>query len=304
MQSGEAIEQQLSTIRDYLRWAISQMQQAGVYYGHGTDNPLDEALALIFPILGIPRQAEQLCLDARLTLVERRQLIAAIERRVVERIPVPYITGEAWFAGLAFQVSPAVLIPRSPFAELIEQGFQPWVQQAPTHILDLCTGSGCIGIACAMLFEDAQVDVSDVSPDALELARANIRRHELQGRVEALHSDLFQALEGRQYDLIVSNPPYVDSEDFADMPAEYRHEPAMALAAGEDGLDLVRIILRQAEQFLTADGVLMVEVGNSAVALEQAYPQVPFTWLEFEHGGHGVFVLSRDELQGCRAYLQ
>lgn len=303
MSPGEQIEQQLTTIRDYLRWAISRMQAGQVYYGHGTDNPLDEALALVFSLLGIPRDAENLCLDARLTLEERRLLIDAIQRRVEERVPVPYITGEAWFAGMEFHVNSNVLIPRSPFAELIEQGFQPWVQQTPGRILDLCTGSGCIGIACAMVFGEASVDLADISSPALEVARANIARYELQGRVDAIQSDLFEALQGRQYDLIVSNPPYVDSEDFGDMPAEYHHEPAMALEAGEDGLDLVRVILRQAEQLLTADGVLIVELGNSGHALEQAYPTVPFTWLEFERGGHGVFLLTRDELAAHRESL-
>lgn len=300
MQQSDQIEDQLTTIRDYLRWAITRMEHAGVYYGHGTDNALDEALALVFPILGIPREAETLSLDAHLTSAERRQLIQVIDRRVNDRVPVPYLTGEAWFAGLPFKVNSNVLIPRSPFAELIEQGFQPWVQRSPERILDLCTGSGCIGIACAMAFDEAEVDLSDVSEAALEVARSNIERHELQARVNAVHADLFQGLEGRCYDLIVSNPPYVDREDFTDMPPEYRHEPAMALEAGDDGLDLVRVILRQAEQFLSPEGVLMVEVGNSGIALEQAYPSAPFTWLEFERGGHGVFVLTRAELASLR----
>lgn len=295
---------QLTTVRDYLRWAISRMEQAGVYYGHGTDNALDEALALVFPALGIPPQARDVSLDATLSMTERGHLATLIERRVSERVPVAYLTGEAWFDGLPFYVDPRVLIPRSPIAELIDCDFAPWLQAPPGRILDLCTGSGCIGIACALVFENAEVDLSDLSADALAVAQSNIERYDLAPRVQALQSDLFQQLAGRRYDLIVSNPPYVDAGDFSSMPAEYRHEPAMALAAGEDGLELVKRILQQAAAMLNEDGVLVVEVGNSWVALEQAFADVPFTWLEFERGGHGVFLLTRQQLLDSRASLE
>lgn len=300
---GDIVEQ-LGSLRDYLRWTISRMEKAGVYYGHGTDNALDEALALLLPLLSIPADQQELWLDAVLTPGERHQLVAAVSQRVEQRIPVPHIIGEAWFAGLPFTVNPQVLIPRSPIAELVLNGFQPWLQGPVERVLDLCTGSGCIGIACAMVFDDASVELADLSPEALQVAGSNISRHRLEKRVSVVQSDLFAALDGRRYELIVSNPPYVDARDLAEMPAEYHHEPGMALAAGEDGLDLVRSILREAEHHLTDHGVLIVEVGNSWVALEQAYSSVPFTWLEFEHGGHGVFVLSKQELQQYREQFQ
>lgn len=303
MERPEDIVEHLGSLRDYLRWAISRMEKAGVYYGHGTDNALDEALALLLPLLAIPPDQQELWLDAALVPGERQQLVAAIGQRVEQRLPVPYIVGEAWFAGLPFTVNPQVLIPRSPIAELVLNDFQPWVQGPVARVLDLCAGSGCIGIACATVFEWAEVDLADLSVDALQVAEANIQRHALADRVLTVHSDLFQALGERRYDLIVSNPPYVDARDLADMPAEYHHEPRMALAAGEDGLDIVRTILREAEHYLTEHGVLFVEVGNSWVALEAAYPAVPFTWLEFEHGGHGVFVLSKQELQQYRDHF-
>lgn len=293
----EQLATQLETLRDYIRWGMTRFGQAGVYFGHGTDNPLDESLQLILHTLGIPSGSEGNMLDARLTLPERLQCLALIERRAQERIPVPYLTGEAWFAGLAFNVDERVLIPRSPIGELIEQGFSPWLEPRQVdRILDLCTGSGCIGIACAHYFEEAAIDLADLSAPALEVASSNIERHELGHRVNAIQSDLFDALQDQQYQLIVSNPPYVDQEDLASMPAEFSHEPALALASGCDGLDITRRILKQASQHLTDNGLLVVEVGNSGIALEQAYPDVPFTWLEFERGGHGVFVFTREEL--------
>ncbi|MCP4465779.1 MAG: 50S ribosomal protein L3 N(5)-glutamine methyltransferase [Halieaceae bacterium] len=224
-------------------------------------------------------------------------LVALIERRCKERLPLPYLTGEAWFAGLSFSVDERVLIPRSPIAELIERGFEPWLaNQSVASILDLCTGGGCIGIACAHYFEEAAIDLADLSDDALAVAADNIARYELQQRVSTIQSDLFSALQGRSYDLIVSNPPYVDTEDLASMPAEYQHEPALALGSGADGLVLPRRILREAPRHLNDGGLLVVEVGNSGIALEQAFPGVAFTWVEFERGGHGVFVFSREEL--------
>lgn len=296
MESIQSVASQLTTLRDYIRWAVTSFGKANIYYGHGTDNALDEALQLVLYGLAIPVGSEAPLLDAKLTQEERMHLLTLINTRCKERLPVPYITGEAWFAGLLFDVDERVLIPRSPIAELIEQGFEPWLGGQPQRrILDLCTGCGCIGIAAAHYFEEASVDLVDLSTDALQVANKNILRHELQHRVRALESDLFTELEG-VYDLIVSNPPYVDAEDLASMPAEYQHEPAMALGSGHDGLDITRAILSQAADYLSEQGLLIVEVGNSCLALEEAYPQVPFTWIEFEKGGHGVFAMSRDEL--------
>ncbi|ARN76112.1 50S ribosomal protein L3 N(5)-glutamine methyltransferase [Oceanicoccus sagamiensis] len=297
MESNAALAQQLTTLRDYIRWALSRFTKADIYFGHGTDNATDEALRLVLFSVGIPLGEQADWLDATLTQQERLAVLALIDQRVEQRIPLPYLLGEAWFAGLPFKVDSRVLIPRSPVAELIQQGFEPWLPyQSVDRILDLCTGGGCIGIACAHYFEEASVDLADLSPEALEVANENIARYELNHRVRAIQSDLFNGLSGQQYQLIVSNPPYVDSEDLADMPPEYQHEPAIALGSGDDGLDITRRILNEAASYLTEDGVLVVEVGNSGIALEKAFPGVPFTWIEFEQGGHGVFVFTKAEL--------
>lgn len=297
MTASEQLPEELKTLRDVIRWGVTQFSRANLYYGHGTDNAFDEASQLVLQTLGIPPESEQLLLDASLTLIEKQQLHGLIKRRIDERIPLPYLTGTAWFAGLPFQVNEQVLIPRSPIAELIEQGFEPWLGGIQPHrILDLCTGGGCIGIACAHYFDEAEVDLADLSNEALSVAQQNIEHYELAYRVQCQQSDLFDGLKGRQYDLIVSNPPYVDREDLDSMPAEFQHEPALALASGNDGLDITRRILREAADYLSEGGLLVVEVGNSCLALEQAFPGVAFTWLEFERGGHGVFVFSRQEL--------
>ncbi|MCP3906985.1 MAG: 50S ribosomal protein L3 N(5)-glutamine methyltransferase [Oceanicoccus sp.] len=297
MESGESVAQQLTTIRDYIRWAVTRFNKADIYFGHGTDNAMDEALRLVLFAVGIPLGSQADFLDAKLTGQERLAVLALIDQRVEQRMPLPYLLGEAWFAGLSFKVDSRVLIPRSPVAELIQQGFEPWLPyQAVGRILDLCTGGGCIGIACAHYFAEASVDLADLSEGALEVANENITSYELNHRVKTVQSDLFNGLAGQQYQLIVSNPPYVDSEDLAAMPAEYQHEPAMALGSGDDGLDITRRILKQAANYLTDKGLLVVEVGNSGIALEQAYPDVPFTWIEFEQGGHGVFIFSKAEL--------
>ena len=209
--------------------------------------------------------------------------------------PLP-ISGRAWFCGLPFTVDERVIVPRSPIAELVFNGFQPWCEQEPRRILDLCSGSGCIGIACAYAFQDAEITLSDISPEALSIADINIGQHDVAQRVHALQSDLFAGLSGEKFDLIVSNPPYVDARDMAEMPDEYQHEPELALASGDDGLDFTRRLLREAHQHLSEEGVLVVEVGNSWVALETAFPTVPFLWLEFSEGDAGVFVLTRDQL--------
>ncbi|CAA0089626.1 50S ribosomal protein L3 glutamine methyltransferase [Zhongshania aliphaticivorans] len=297
MNQTSNISHELFTVRDYLRWGISEFGRAGLFFGHGTDNAYDEARVLVAHALNLPFDFTAELLDARLTVAEREQILSLLAQRVNERLPAAYLTKEAWFAGLSFYVDERVLVPRSPMAELIEQGFQPWLSGAsPTRILDLCTGSGCIGIACAYLFEEASVDLADISIDALNVADINIARHELSHRVRAVQSDVFDLLDGERYDLIVSNPPYVDAEDIADMPAEYHREPALGLASGLDGLDITRKILRHAASHLNVGGVLVVEVGNSCVALDEAFPQIPFMWLEFERGGHGVFVITREQL--------
>ncbi|WP_419810981.1 50S ribosomal protein L3 N(5)-glutamine methyltransferase [Bacterioplanoides sp.] len=293
-QAVEAIEQ-LLTVQDLVRWSVSRMAEAGIYFGHGTDNPQDESVLLVTHALGLPwNQADQ-WRDCRLTRSERETVVSLLVTRIEQRVPAPYLVGEAWFCGLPYLVDERVLIPRSPIAELIETNFQPWLQHQPKRIMDLCTGSGCIGIACAMQFPDAEVELLDISFDALAVAEENIQRLEVHDRVVALQSDLFSAAHGR-YDLIVSNPPYVDADDMACLPDEFHHEPELALAAGNDGLDLVRIMLKQARDHLTDDGVLVVEVGNSWPALADAHPQLPFQWQEFERGGHGVFVLRAKDL--------
>lgn len=295
----------LISVRDFIRWGASQFNQAKVFFGHGTDNAWDEASQLVLHALHLMMPVDPQWLDARLTMVERQAVVALLQRRIQERIPAAYLTGQAWFAGLPFTVNERVLVPRSPIGELIERGFAPWLTTEPEYILDLCTGSGCIGIACAYAFPDAAVDLSDISQDALAVAQGNIDAHELSHRVRALESDLFSALPELRYDLIVSNPPYVDQEDLASMPAEFHAEPVLGLASGADGLDFTRRLLREAADHLTDDGLLIVEVGNSCVALEEAYPEVPFTWLEFERGGHGVFALTAQQLAdaGARGLL-
>lgn len=291
----------LISVRDYIRWGASQFTAAGVFFGHGTDNAWDEAAQLVAHVLHLSLPINPEAWDARLTLAERKDVVALLRRRMDERLPAAYLTGTAWFAGLPFQVDQRVLVPRSPIAELIEQQFSPWLVRQPEYILDLCTGSGCIGIACAYAFPEAAVDLSDISADALVVAQQNIAQHELEHRVRAIESDLFEELVELRYDLIVSNPPYVDAEDLADMPVEYRAEPELGLASGADGLDFTRRLLREAPNHLTDDGILIVEVGNSCVALEEAYPELPFTWLEFERGGHGVFLLTAAQLQDAAA---
>ena len=297
MSQTQDISNELFSLRDYLRWGISEFGRAGLFFGHGTDNAYDEARVLISHVLNLPFDFADDLLDARLTKAERESILSLLERRINERLPAAYLTREAWFAGLSFYVDERVLVPRSPIAELIGQGFEPWLGGSyPQRILDLCTGSGCIGIACAYQFEDAAVDLADISLDAINVADINIARHDLSDRVRAVQSDVFEWLAGERYDLIVSNPPYVDAEDLADMPEEYHREPALGLASGPDGLDITRQILRHAADYLNPNGILVVEVGNSCVALDEAFPMVPFMWLEFERGGHGVFVMTREQL--------
>lgn len=287
---------ELVTVADWLRLAATRFAAAGLHFGHGTDNAWDEAVALVRGALGLPHDKLEFVLGARLTRKERKRVHDMIDTRIGLRVPVPYLTNEAYFAGRPYWVTRDVLVPRSPIAELIEAGFEPWIPQPPTTILDLCSGSGCIGIAIAHHFPDASVVLSDVDPRALDVARENVRRHRVEAQVEVVESDLFDALGGRVFDLIVTNPPYVDAGDLADMPAEFRHEPRHALAAGTDGLDVVRRIIAEAARHLSPDGTLVCEVGASAPALLDAFPTLPFEWPLLHRGGDGVFVLHATRL--------
>lgn len=291
---------ELSSMLDLVRWAVSQFNQAGLFYGHGTDNPWDEAVSLVLQILHLPQTLPQQTGDqlfhARVTTSEKRAIAELVMARVEQRIPLAYLTNQAWFCGWPFYVDERVLVPRSPFAELIQQRFADWFDEDPGYILDMCTGSGCIAIALAHEFPEAQVDAIDISEDALTVAELNIAEHGLDHRVVPIKSDLYSGVKGQKYDLIVSNPPYVDAEDMSDLPDEFQHEPELGLAAGHDGLDLVDVILREAPQQLTEDGWLFVEVGNSLVYMEEKYPGLNLQWIEFEQGGIGVFAISRANL--------
>ena len=292
----EAVEE-LGSVNDMMRWAVSHFNGAGLFYGHGTDNAWDEAVQLILPTLNLTPMLSEEIRAARLTRSERRQVAELVARRVVERIPAPYLTNKAWFCDIEFYVDERVIVPRSPIGELIKQHFSPWLTVEPARIMDLCTGSGCIAIALAREFPEAEVDAIDISEDALDVTQINIDMYGLEQQVIPIASDLFAGLPaGDKYDLIVSNPPYVDEEDMFDLPDEFRHEPALALAAGHDGLVLAKRILATAGEFLSEHGVLVVEVGNSFVQLQEQYPDVPFQWVEFAYGGLGVFVLTKAQL--------
>ncbi len=292
----------LQTIHDWLRFAVSQFNAAELYFGHGTDNPWDEAGVLMAHTLHLTHLAEPALLQTRLTRHERQQFIALVQARIEQRVPAAYLTQHAYFAGLPFYVDERVLVPRSPIAELITQQFATWFAgEPPKRILDLCTGSGCIAIACAHYMPDAEVDAVDISEDALMVADLNISQHQLEDRVFPILSDGYDALPGQQYDLIVTNPPYVDADDMADLPDEYHHEPELGLASGVDGLDLTVRILREAAEHLTEQGVLICEVGNSMVALAERFPAVPFDWIQFNNGGIGVFALTKAQLLAHQA---
>lgn len=288
---------ELSSILDFIRWGASQFRAAELSFSHGMASALDEAAYLVLHSLHLPVDTPELYFASKLTQSEKQTVVTILERRIIERKPAAYLTHEAWFAGLPFYVDERVLVPRSPIAELIEKQFYPWTDEAQVaHVLDLCTGSGCIGIACAYAFPRAEVDLSDISADALAVAKLNIERHGVQAQVQTIESDLFTNLSGKRYDLIVSNPPYVDAAEIAEMSSEFQHEPLLGLAAGVDGLDIVHRILATASEHLNDHGILIVEVGNSQFALAEAYPEVPFQWLEFERGGDGIFLLTAAQL--------
>lgn len=288
---------ELETLRDMIRWAMSQFNNANLYYGHGMDNAWDEAVFLCLHAIHLPPNADYRVLDAKLLMEERQQVAELIKRRIEERKPAAYLTNTAWFAGLSFYVDERVIVPRSPIAELIERGFDPWLEREKvTRILDLCTGSGCFAVACALAFPNARIDAVDISADVLSVTKINLERHEIES-VNLIQSDLFSELGNAKYELIVTNPPYVADYEMKALPPEYGHEPELALAAGETGLDIIERILKEAVNYLSPHGILVCEVGNSAVALEQYFPEIPFLWLEFERGGHGVFLLTAEQLR-------
>ncbi|HEX7791629.1 MAG TPA: 50S ribosomal protein L3 N(5)-glutamine methyltransferase [Afipia sp.] len=288
---------ELATIIDFIRYGASRFSAAGLTFGHSHDNPIDEATHLVLASLHLPPDIPPAYGAGRLTAEERVRVLGLIERRINERLPVAYLVGETWFAGLKFKSDRRALVPRSPIAELIESGFTPWLDgRQVERALDLCTGSGCIGIAMAEYNPSWQVDVVDVSEDALSLARENVAFQHVGERVEVVRSDLFTGLKGRKYDLIVSNPPYVTEDEYAALPGEYSHEPKLGLTSGEDGLDICLRILDEAADHLTEDGLLIVEVGESEHALAALLPEVPFVWIEFKVGPMGVFALERREL--------
>ena len=294
----------LVSIRDFVRWGASRFNDAGLFFGHGSDNAFDESMHLVFQALQLPWEMPENYLDSRLSLHERHKIADLVEQRISGRKPLAYLLNQAWFCDLPYYVDERVLVPRSPISELIKNAFQPWLGDVQVdRVMDLCTGSGCIGIAAAHAYPEAMVDLLDISDDALEVAHINIDQHELWGRVQALQSDLFSALddlpEKPRYQLILSNPPYVDAEDMSDMPDEFHHEPELGLTAGNDGLDFARIILATAADYLDEQGLLVLEVGNSWWALQEEYPEVPFIWPEFEAGGHGILVLSAED---CRKF--
>ena len=288
----------LITVRDWLRFAVSRFNEARLSFGHGSDNAFDEAAYLILHTLHLPLDRLEPFLDASLTHGESEQVQAVIERRVKERIPAAYLTREAWLGEHRFYVDERVIVPRSFIAELLHEQLAPWVEDpgAVGSVLDLCTGSGCLAILAALAFPDSRIDAVDLSADALAVAAKNVADYGLADRIELVESDLFAALNGRTYDVIISNPPYVNAESVAALPPEYRAEPALALGSGEDGLDATRQILAQAKSHLKPGGLLLVEIGHNRDALEAAYPTLPFTWLDTERGDQFVFMLRREDL--------
>ncbi len=291
----EAINE-LKTVNDMLRWGVTQFNGSDIYLGHGADNPWDECFSLICYVLNLPPLSNPDLMSARLTTSEKAAIADLIVQRIETKKPAAYLTNLAYFVDLPFYVNEDVLVPRSPIGELIKDKFASLISNEPKRIMDLCTGSACIAVASAYAFPEAEVDALDISPEALAVADENIHRLGVADRVIPVQSDVFSGVEGQTYDLIVSNPPYVDAEDLADMPEEFHHEPEIGLGSGEDGLDITRIILREAAQHLNDNGVLIVEVGNSMIHLQAEFPHVPFNWLEFENGGLGVFALTKEQL--------
>jgi ribosomal protein L3 glutamine methyltransferase len=294
---------QLTTLKSLLEWAAKAFTAADLYFGHGTNNAWDEAVLLALFVLKLPPDVDASVGERVLSPLEKKTYEQLVNRRIKERLPVPYLTQEAWFAHQKFYVDQRVIIPRSPMGELILKSFQPWLgKRSVKRVLDLCTGSGCIAIAVANVFQDAIIDAIDISEEALAVAHKNILLHECASRVNIIQSDLFAACSGKKYDIIISNPPYVDSTEMQNLPEEYHAEPRLALEAGMDGLDIVKQILREAPHYLTETGLLFVEVGNAENALKSQYPDTPFTWLDFERGGQGVFLLYAEDKSCWQVY--
>ena len=294
------IPAELETVRDWIRYAVSRFEAAGIVYGHGTDNAYDEAVFLVLASLHLPLDRLDPFLDGRLTSAERASLNLAVERRVVDRVPVPYLTRQAWLGDFRFYVDERVVVPRSFIAEALRERLAPWIRDDAqvSSVLDMCTGSGCLAILAADAFPGADIDAVDVSPDALAVAQHNVAEHGLDHRINLLCSDLFTKInpEDKTYDLILSNPPYVTQAAMATLPAEYRCEPEIGLAAGDDGLDAIREIIAAARSYLNIGGLLVVEAGHNRAIVESAFPDLPFTWLSTPSGADKVFLLHRDEL--------
>lgn len=293
---------ELETLRDWLRYAVSRFNQAGLAFGHGTANAYDEAVYLLLHALHLPLDRLEPFLDARLSASERNEVAALLTRRIDDRVPAAYLTHEAWLGDFRFHVDERVIIPRSYIAELLADGLSPYVADRTMikSALDLCTGSGCLAVLLAHAFDEADVDAVDISADALAVAQRNVSDYGLAGRINLIRSDLFDNLPAKSYDLIISNPPYVTAVAMEALPAEYRHEPVLALAGGDDGLDAVRTILRKAPQFMSRDGLLVVEIGQGRDAAEAAFPHMPFVWLSTASSEDAVFLLSRDEIVNGR----
>ena len=292
------LTQDLETVRDWVRYAVSRFNAAGVSFGHGLADAYDEAVYLVLHTLSLPLDRVDTFLPGRVTQEERAELARVIERRVDERIPAAYLTHEAWLGGFRFFVDERVIIPRSYIADLLPDGLGPWLPDAGAvqSALDLCTGSGCLAILLAHHYPNADIDATDISPDALTVAQRNVAEHGLQDRINLIRSDLLSNLTEKTYDLIICNPPYVTAMAMEELPPEYRHEPVLALAGGDDGLDAVRVVLAKAPQFLAAGGLLVTEVGHNRSATEKAFPRLPFTWLATQGSDDSVFLLRREEL--------
>lgn len=289
---------ELHALRDFVRWGASRFNEAKLFFGHGTDNAIDEAVALILHALHLNQNLPDSLWACHLTFDEKQQISQLFQRRINERIPAPYLTNEAWFAGLSFYVDENVLIPRSPLAELIEQQFDPWLEADNIQtVLEIGTGSGCIAIATALVLTNAHIDAVDISPQAIKIAQKNIETYDLINRVTLFEGDVFEPVKNKKYDLIICNPPYVDAFEMENLPPEFQHEPRLALEAGDDGLDIVRKILQQARNHLNNKGILIVEVGASQPTLLETYPDVDFIWPDFKRGGDGVFLLTKEQLE-------
>jgi ribosomal protein L3 glutamine methyltransferase len=289
--------EELDTILDLLRFSVSCANEANLFYGHGTDNAYDDMRSLILRSLSLPYNLDPILLNGRLTASEKKYLCSQLDKRLNQRVPVPYLIKEAYFCDIPLYIDERVLIPRSPIAELIQQQFSPWISEDKVqNILDLCTGSGCIAIACCYAFTDAHVDGVDISSQALEVAAMNREMLHVGAQLNLIESDCFANVPHTNYDIIVSNPPYVGKEEMQTLPDEYHHEPILALETGNNGLAIIEKIIKSAHDYLSDDGILVVEVGNSEEALCEAYPDVPFTWLDFAEGGHGVFLLTKEQL--------